>query len=242
MSDDLVILRDEWSYLTDICSFVDDESTMRQGLGIRVGGGGAQQRVLIGPFFFEDRTRTRSIRWLTALPPVLHASGSNIRNAPWVMSTLQLIDNELQGLQPGYQTIVNHLMYTLFVEAIRAHVQSDSLEEGSWFRAVLDAKLAAALHAIHMQPEQPWTVASLAKTTGMSRSVFAERFTSLIGLSPLRYLAQCRMRRAKLLLRESNLGIKNIATKVGYRSEFAFCQAFKREYGESPARMRRHEC
>ena len=138
-----------------------------------------------------------------------------------------------------YQTIVNHLMYTLFVEAIRAHVQSDALEEGNWFRAVFDAKLAAALHAIHMQPEQPWTVASLAKTTGMSRSVFAERFTTLMGLSPLRYLAQCRMQRAKHLLRESTLGIKNIAAKVGYRSESAFCQAFKREYGESPARLRR---
>ena len=57
-----------------------------------------------------------------------------------------------------------------------------------------------------------------------------------------RMLGQCRMQRAKMLLRESTLGIKNIAERVGYRSESAFCQAFKREYGESPARMRRATC
>ncbi|MND03254.1 HTH-type transcriptional activator RhaS [compost metagenome] len=65
-----------------------------------------------------------------------------------------------------------------------------------------------------------------------------ERFTTLVGMPPIRYLTVWRLRTAKLLLRESNKTVAQLAHSVGYEAEEAFSRAFKREFGVSPARWR----
>jgi AraC-like DNA-binding protein len=86
----------------------------------------------------------------------------------------------------------------------------------------------------------PWTVASLACTSGMSRSGFAARFNDLVGEPPLCYVTRWRMRRAaKLLLDQGDSSIADIANQVGYESEAAFGVVFKRQFNSPPARWRR---
>ena len=74
---------------------------------------------------------------------------------------------------------------------------------------------------------------------GLSRAAFARRFAALVGQPPLTYLTWWRMTLAARLLRSGDAPLATVARKVGYTSEFAFANAFKREYGLAPGGFRR---
>ena len=75
---------------------------------------------------------------------------------------------------------------------------------------------------------------------GLSRSAFADRFTSLIGVPPMRYLTNWRLQLAAIRLRESTASTAQLASDVGYESDAAFNRAFKRAFGTTPAAWRKH--
>ena len=82
---------------------------------------------------------------------------------------------------------------------------------------------------------------SLAGEVALSRSAFVERFTSLVGMPPIRYLTVWRLQTARQYLRETGKTVAQLAYAVGYESGEAFSRAFKREYGLSPAQWRDHQ-
>lgn len=102
-----------------------------------------------------------------------------------------------------------------------------------------DLVVRRALSLLAAEPAQRWTVASLAKSVGVSRPVLARRFVESTGVSPLRSLTRLRMVRAAELLEESDAGLAEIASRVGYDSEFAFSRAFRRHHGLPPGAFRR---
>jgi len=204
--------------------------------GIRFGGGGAASSFLFGGFHFEDDADNPL---LSSLPPVIHVKGSESASVPWLESNVRFLNHELINRAPGSQSVVNHLAHALFVQAVRAHALSLPADaSGSWLNAVLDPELATALGLMHLRPQEPWTVASLAEHSNASRSAFSARFTATLGIPPLKYLTECRMRSARLMLRDTTLGVKNISTRVGYANESAFGNAFKRATGMSPGAYR----
>ncbi|MBX6323850.1 MAG: helix-turn-helix transcriptional regulator, partial [Rhodospirillaceae bacterium] len=85
----------------------------------------------------------------------------------------------------------------------------------------------------------PWTTASLAREVGLSRSAFADRFASLVGVPPKRYLTAWRLQLAQDRLRAGARTVAQVAYDVGYEAEAAFIRAFKREFGVPPATWRR---
>ncbi len=91
---------------------------------------------------------------------------------------------------------------------------------------------------MHRKPEASWTVASLATEVGLSRSVLAERFREYLGETPMAYLASWRLQLGAQMLRTTSYSVAQIASEVGYESEQAFNRAFKRKFGEPPARFR----
>jgi AraC-like DNA-binding protein len=100
--------------------------------------------------------------------------------------------------------------------------------------------VGGALRLLHEDPAAPWTVASLASRTGVSRATLAKRFTELVGEPPLTYLTHWRMTLAadRLTERETET-VAEIARAVGYSDAFAFSAAFKRTRGISPSAYRR---
>ncbi len=102
-----------------------------------------------------------------------------------------------------------------------------------------DSHVARALAAMKADPSRRWTVASLGRVAGLSRAALARRFTTTLGVSPLRWLAEHRLRLAKDRLVETDLPLAAIAADVGYRCEFAFAKAFKRIVGMPPGVFRR---
>jgi AraC-like DNA-binding protein len=127
----------------------------------------------------------------------------------------------------------------MFVEVMRSHI--DSLPEGAtgWFAALRDPQVSAALRLIHGRPTEPWTLDSLARAIGLSRSSFAERFASYVEMPPMQYLARWRLQIAARLLETPNISVAQAAAEVGYQSEAAFNRAFKRHTGVAPGAWRR---
>ena len=99
--------------------------------------------------------------------------------------------------------------------------------------------MGAALQQLHAAPSTSGPFKVLAEECGTSRSVLAERFQALVGVTPMLYLTQLRMLLAANMLRRSTAPIGQIAEEVGYRTDSAFSRAFRREYGRAPAAWRR---
>jgi AraC-like DNA-binding protein len=126
----------------------------------------------------------------------------------------------------------------MFVEAIRRHIETLPTAQTGWLAGLRDPVVGQALAALHGEPAAAWTVESLARAVGVSRSVLAERFAEMVALPPMQYLALWRMQRASRLLLEGE-PVAEVARAVGYESEAAFSRAFKKLVGEAPATWRR---
>jgi len=121
---------------------------------------------------------------------------------------------------------------------VRFYVATLSAERSGWLAGLSDEVVARALSVLHERPSYAWTLDQLAKEVATSRSVLADRFTTLVGVPPMQYLTQWRMQLAAELLTTTSASLGEIAARVGYGSETALSRAFKRQVGVSPARWR----
>ncbi|HEX7927694.1 MAG TPA: AraC family transcriptional regulator [bacterium] len=192
--------------------------------------------VLDGGFFASDETERSAL--VEALPPVLHLKASDGRVASWLEPTLRFIAVEREEGQQGSQAVLSRLADILFVQAIRAHLKEAPPRRAGWLRGLADPQIAEALAAMHRHPEQNWTVLSLARHVGMSRTAFSSRFARLVGTPPLHYLAQWRVHRAAQILRTEGARLGAVAERVGYGSEPALSRAFKRIMKTAPGHYR----
>lgn len=197
---------------------------------------GANAALLSGYFKFDIQLARPLI---AALPPLLHLRSIAGTPAPWLRIGLQFIAIETATALPGQQVIINRVADILLVEALRDHVASLPEGTGNWLLALRDTALSSVLAAMHQSPEKDWTVPELADIAHLSRSAFAERFTQVVGQPPLNYLTNHRMRLAAWKLTHTRLTLAQIAEQIGYTSETAFSQAFKRTHGDSPSTFRK---
>lgn len=174
------------------------------------------------------------------LPDLIHLPARPGQRAE-LSATVELLAAEAERPRLGTDTLVPALLETLLHYILRAWFEESPEREvgAGWAAALADPAVSAALHAVHREPDRPWTVAILAAEAGLSRAGFARRFTATVGQPPLAYLTWWRMTTAARLLRGTDLPLGQIAAKTGYTSEFAFAHAFKREYGTAPGRYRR---
>ena len=173
-----------------------------------------------------------------ALPTYLHVQNILHAQEPeWLRIGLYFVAAETQRIQPGRHKIMDHIISILFIECVRDYI-AQLTDQNNWLAALNHAELSHALMAIHGRPEHAWTVETLADTCCMSRSKFASVFHQMIGETPLAYLQQHRLRLASQYLRQGQLPIQQIAYRVGYSSETAFSQVFKRYYQVSPKQYR----
>jgi AraC-like DNA-binding protein len=171
------------------------------------------------------------------LPPIIHvrASAAEASAVRWLLDQLT---REMAGDRPGAALAASQLAQLMFVQALRAHLDSCELLTAGWLRAAADARIAPALRLMHNDPGRSWTLGELAKASGMSRTTFALRFREAAGVAPLGYLASWRMHLARRALREGKMAVSAVALSLGYTSESAFSNAFKRAAGTAPKRYR----
>lgn len=210
------------------------EARTRTGEIVLDGPGGSAQ--LLCATYSYDRDVAHPL--LALLPPVLLVSPHETSEAETMHATLGALHRELASRPAAWGTVVDRLIDVLFVHVIRAWLANHGRCETSWLGALRDPGIARALTVMHSNPAAPWTVASLAKETSLSRATLTRRFTSLVGEPPLSYLTRWRMDLAAQRLRETNDAVSAIAHHVGYTSEFAFSRAFSRLRGDAPRRYR----
>ena len=201
---------------------------------IEHGGGGVRCIIVCGTFQLAHEAG----KWLLGLlPPVMHMRPADEVTFNFVHGTLRMLDCEL-GIDGGYNNaVVTRLTDMLVLQTLRASRDDDEIR--GWLAALRDERIGKALAAIHAEPGADWTVAKLASSCGMSRSRFFERFSKLVGDPPAKYLARWRASTAADMMRRDDISTAQAAEAVGYSSEKAFTQAFRRHLGMSPSAFRR---
>ena len=159
------------------------------------------------------------------------ASGEVVR---WAITR---IATELRHRRPGRASSIEHLSHILLIELMRCHLDEGHEGEIGWTAALADPFLRRALAAMHRDLSSPWTVATLAKRAGLSRTAFAVRFARVVGRSPMSYMTLWRMLWAAKRLDRDGATVAEAAAEVGYSSESAFTAAFKRTLGKTPRRF-----
>jgi AraC-like DNA-binding protein len=197
---------------------------------------GEMTRVVSGVFAFRDRRRNPV---LEALPRLIRMPGGAGHGRPWLDAALRLLLDEAFSQGPGASTVVERVADILFVQAVRAHITSSEPASGGWLRGLLDPKIGLALGLVHARPGAPWTIESLGREVGLSRTVFAQRFRKLVGETVMVYVTSIRMHLAAGMLCAGSDGLSRIAQRVGYESEVTFSKAFRAWAGEPPGRYRR---
>lgn len=199
------------------------------------GGGGEETRIICG-FLGSEQVSNPLIE---SLPRVLKLDIRRGASRDWIEASVKFAAQELADGRVATSSVMSRLSELLFVEAVRHYASGMGQEGAGWLRGLADPCVGRALALIHADLSAPWTTERLANAVAASRSAFVDRFTSLVGLPPIRYLAHWRLETARVELRETGRSVAEVAFSVGYASEEAFSRAFKRKFGVSPAGSRK---
>jgi AraC-like DNA-binding protein len=172
---------------------------------------------------------------LATLPRYLRVPGGA---GGWLAEFPKQVVEESRRGRVGAASMLPRMAELMFVEVIRRHIETLVPEQAGWLAGLRDPVVGAALSSLHARPRETWTLASLAREAGSSRTVLAERFVQLVRVSPMHYLTQWRLQLAANLLATTAAKVAAIGEQVGYESESAFCRAFKRAIGQSPSEYR----
>jgi AraC-like DNA-binding protein/uncharacterized cupin superfamily protein len=172
-----------------------------------------------------------------ALPELIHLR-ADAAEAPALRWLIGQLAGEMTADRAGSVFASDHLAQLMFVQVLRVCLaDADGLPPG-WLRSLADERLAPALRLMHADPAHPWQLEELARAASMSRTAFAVRFRETAGVPPLTYLLNWRMSLAARALRQDSAPVAVLARSVGYSSESAFSNAFKRTTGVAPRRYR----
>lgn len=207
------------------------------GKGVLVHGGQQDERetqLICGHFSFSAKTRHLIFE---RLPAAIHIRNYGEIAGHWMESNLRLIGAEAGRARFGGDLIALKMSEVIFVQALRAFIEQEG-DRHIGLAGFADPQLARALSAFHADIERDWSVESLAREAGLSRTGFATQFSAKMGLTPMQYLTSWRMQIACQELTAERANVAEVAARVGYASESAFSRVFKKEIGMSPSAYR----
>jgi len=175
--------------------------------------------------------------FIKSLPRVLH--GRAAASQGWLSHLVRHAVSETDRRNAGGETVLAKLAELLFIEVIRQHIDGLPMDSRGWLSGLRHPQISHALKLIHGRPAEDWSIERLAREVGLSRSVFADRFTHFAGVTPMQYVARWRMQLAARRLETPGISVAQVGAEVGYESEAAFNRAFKKIVGTPPGSWRR---
>jgi len=197
---------------------------------IRIGAEDSTTKILGGLILCDVANAELLIR---LLPPFIHvrpAEGGSSR----LRALMSIIREEAGEGLSGQEAVLSRLIEVLLIETMRRGAP-EWFPGTSVLSALADPRLSRALALIHADVGRGWTIAELAREAGMSRSVFARRFSEVVGAAPVEYLIGWRMALARDALVNGKGTLDEIAASVGYQSASAFSTAFSHRVGCAPS-------
>jgi AraC-like DNA-binding protein len=170
----------------------------------------------------------RSIFDFIAMPYTYDAGNSEL----FVSAIPELLQESAHG-GAGSAAIVTCLMRRIVTLLVRQGWPEATLIPAARLGAQTQ-RLQQVVDLMRKDPARNYTLDSLCSAAGMSRTVFHKSFTAAYGRSPLVLLREMRLKKAEELLTQTDLPIKTIAARLGYRSRSYFWSAFKQAYGSDP--------
>jgi AraC family transcriptional regulator, activator of mtrCDE len=219
----LLLYRPETRHLLADTVFAKEETPPAQIRPISSARGPREAGLLCG--YFE--CSPADIPILNAMPPYLMWANSDAFPNPLarLMQTLVACAlDEGRGCTQVLQDICKLLLLMLMREPGVLRVENLGI-----LRAQRDPMLRRALNAMHALPGRHWTLESLARQAGISRSAFAAHFKKMTKMSAMRYLREYRVSLAERRMREDGLTAERAARTIGYRSVGAFRRAARRQ-------------
>jgi AraC-like DNA-binding protein len=203
-------------------------------------GGGGQATELFSLHLWMPAEGLGSI--IGSLPPLIVLRQAQISTTASLAQAMESLVNETVAQRPGWQLSAARMADLLLVHILCEHLYAEPQgQQTGRLRGLDDESIARAMSLMHERPEHPWSVATLAQASYLSRTVFSERFRALVGVTPMHYLGSYRMTLAAEKLKNRQLSLHQVAEAVGYASEKAFSRAFQRWTGMTPsAYARRH--
>lgn len=202
---------------------------------ITYGGDGRSVELVCGHFGFNEEIVHPLVE---SLPSLIHIKARKQHDYTWLDVVLRQMEEEGRAGLPGHQEALRRLSEILFIQVLRAFIE-EGPESTRFLTALVDPQLRRALDAIHTDPASDWTLERLAEVAGLSRTLFADRFRTKLGVTPMRYVADWRLQKARALLGEPSLTVGDVARAVGYESEAAFNRAFSQQFGRTPGAVRK---
>ena len=202
---------------------------------VRLGGGGEVTKFVCGYMACEPRLAQI---FLAGLPPMFKVKIRNDAAGRWLENSIRFAVAENDVSSAGSEAVLAKLSEALFVETLRRYIALLPERQKGWLAGARDPEVGKVLAMMHRHPTRPWTIADLARESGISRSVLAERFRHYLGEPPMSYLTRWRLQLGAQMLVSTRYSVAQIGSEVGYESEPAFNRAFKREFELPPARFR----
>lgn len=210
---------------------------LERGLQPLMAGGGGNVSKFICGYLACDRHLSQA--FLTGLPPLIRLNIRDDVSGQWLENSLRFSVAQAASRDAGTLEVLAKLSEVFVAEALRRYQRELPPGQTGWLAGAREPAVGRALTLMHHRSAHPWTLPILAHEVGVSRSVLSERFRHYLGESPIAYLTRWRLRLGARALTSTDHTVAQIALDVGYESEAAFNRAFKREYGQPPARYRR---
>ena len=197
-------------------------------LGVRTWGNSPHGStvMLVGAYQSDGEV---SRRMLDALPRLIVVRAGSSESPAVALLSAEIVRDD-----PGQEVVLDRLLDLVLVATLRAAFAEPGAAVPDWYRAQGDPVVGPAVQRLLDDPAEPWTVATLAASVGVSRAGLARRFHDLVGQPPMAFLTGWRMALAADLLLEPGATVGGVSRQVGYGSPFTFSTAFKRTYGASP--------
>ena len=199
------------------------------------GGGGPLTAIACGYLYSDDLHLSPA---LAAMPSLMVVRTGGGAFTEWLTTNVRFALAESDARDGGRDFLMQRLPEVLFLKCLELQARQHGAASVGWLAAAADPIVGRAMAHLHRDPRQGWTLQTLSRACGASRSVLDERFRKLVGCAPMQYLASWRLQLAARKLRTTAQNIAEVAEGVGYGSVASFSRAFKRHTGVSPSEWR----
>jgi AraC-like DNA-binding protein len=203
---------------------------------IRYGGQGDQAVVVCGWFAYERDVPNPLVE---SLPRLFRSPVGQRSCGQWILQSIRYALTEAVSHQPGSSAVAAKVAESVFVEALRAYIDSLPSLQSGWLSGLRDPQISKCLDLLHSDPARNWSIEELAHEVHVSRSVLAKRFNELVGVPPMQYLKRWRLAIAARLLCNERSSLIRVTEAIGYESEASFSRAFRKEFGVPPGQWRK---